>query len=265
MNSLRCTNCSFLNFASATVCKRCGSQFEQAAAAPWESHPSAPAETGPQPTEVASHFWDQPAYQPSYALSPVPSDSSKGKVVGSIVAFAVVALIALIAVPKLLKLGKANFANVTWSEYKSPDKKFSVSLPGPPKEAILYQQTPLGRMPVTLVTAQLDNESGCMLMHADYPVGEARISEEAIYSYALNKQGPISKGVEMGARKYITHDGHKGLEIELKQSADGKSKAIGLARLFWVSPRIYVLISLGPDTAEFRAFQPKCHESFKLY
>jgi hypothetical protein len=265
MNSLRCNNCSFLNFAAASACKRCGFQFEPAAAPEWESHPYAPSQTSAQPAEGASYFWDQPSYQPGYALPPMSQDSAKGKIVGGIVTLAVVALIAFIAIPKLLKLGKTNFANATWSEYKSPDKKFSVSLPGTPKETVIYQQTPLGRTPVTVLAAQLDRDSGCMLMHADYPIGETRISEDAIYSYALNKQGPVSNGIEMGARKYITHNGHKGIEIELKSNANSKLKATGLARLFWVSPRMYVLMSLGPDTADFRAFQPKCHESFKIY
>ena len=266
MNSLRCSNCSFLNFDTATACKRCGFQFEAAPAAEWEAHPYSPTGPPPPPAGGESFFWDQPSYQSSYGPPPASSGSTKGKAVAGAVVFAVAALIAFLAVPKLLKkVSKTNFAKVSWSEYRSPDKKFSISLPAPPKESVVYQQTPLGRTPVTVLEAQVSLEGGCMLMYADYPVGEKKISEDAIYEYALNKQGSLSQGFEIGTRKYILHDGYKGLEIELKSGAESKFKAIGVARLFWVSPRIYVLLSVGPETADFRAFQPKCHESFKLY
>jgi hypothetical protein len=265
MNSLRCSNCSFLNFATASVCKRCGLPFDSANGPDMDFHPNAPADMHSQPPPNGSYFWDQPNYRPNYPPPPVQYASGGGGIVKGVIILAVLALVAFVAIPKLLKAGKTNFANVTWQEYRSPDHKFSISLPVTPKETVVHQQTPLGSIPVTVLEAQVSKDGGCMLMHADYPLGERRISEDMIYESAINKQGLASKDVEMGARKYITHDGHRGVEIELKSSANSNLETAGTARLFWVSPRIYVLMSVGPDTADFRAFQPKCLESFKLY
>ena len=270
MNSLRCSNCSFLNFATASACKRCGFQFQPPAVNDWAHHPDAtqsayPQSAYPQSAQNDSYYWDQPSYPPPYAPLPVQSGSGKGKAVAGLVVFAVSALIAFIAIPKFLKMGKTNFANVSMNEYKSPDKKFSISLPGTPKETVIYQQTPLGKTPVTVLEARVGNDGGCLLMHADYPLGENKISEDQIYEYVFSKQGGLSRGYEMGRKSYITHGGYRGLEIELKSSAGSRRNEIGVARLFWVSPRMYVLLSMGPDTADYRAFQPKCQESFKLY
>ena len=264
MGNLRCSNCSFLNLASASACKQCGLPLEYAAGTEWDSQAYAPSDAYPQSTEGGSYFWNQPSYQPNYAPPPVKSSSDISKVALVVVILAVVLLAGFVAIPKYIKNRKTDFAKVSWSEYKSPDAKFSVSLPVVPKKSVVYQQTPMGQTPVTVLDAQVSQDGGCLLMHTDYPVGDTKIPEDAVYEYTLNKKGSLAGGYEMGARRYITHDGHKGLEMELKSSARSRHKDIGVARLFWVSPRIYVLMAIGPDTADFRAVQTRCLDSFKL-
>lgn len=273
MNTLRCSDCSFLNFATATACKRCGAPFDSADGTASDFYPSAPGDPNAQATEGGSYFWDQPAYQPSsqqtyrpnYVPPPVQRGSGGGRVVKGVIILAVLALVSFLAIPKLLKSGKTNFANVTWREYRSPDNKFSISLPAGPKESVVSQPSPLGNLQVHVLESQVSKEGGCMMMYTDFPMGDIRMSEDTIYEGMIRKMAGESNGLQTGARKYITHDGRKGIEIELKSTPESKFEIIGVARLFWVSPRIYVLMTFGPDTPDFRAFQPKCNDSFKIF
>jgi hypothetical protein len=265
MNSLRCSNCSFLNFAAASACKRCGLPIESAAETESVSYADVDSQTYPQPTENGSYFWDQPAYQPTYLPPPAPSGSAGGKIVGFAVAIVVIGMVAFLAIPGKKKTGKLNLANISWSEYRSPDNKFSVSLPVAPRESVVSQQTPLGAVPVHVLQAEVGKESGCLLMYADYPLGQMKISEEAVYEYALQGIARKNKSFGAAARKYVTHNGHQGLEFQLKPSADNKLEVDTTFRLFWESPRIYILIAGGPDTPEFSAVQKRCLDSFKMY
>ena len=269
MNSLRCSNCSLLNFASATVCKRCGLPLESAAGTELDAPPYASPEAypppPPPPTEGASYYWDQPSYQPNYIPPhPAPPSSSGGKVVAAVVVLAVVALTAFLAIPKLLKSKKAEAPKVSWTDYKSPDNKFSISMPVTPKLMSMSQQTPLGSVQLNVLTADVSKEGGCILLYSDYPIGQATMSEDTLYEHTI--KGLTNKASVYGtaARKYITHDGRKGLEIELQPTAKNKLEVTANARLFWVSPRIYVLMTGGPDTPEYRAIQTRCQDSLRF-
>ncbi len=270
MNSFRCSNCSLLNFDTAGACKRCGLPFDseaEPANGPQHYEPSQPSpQDYPQPAEGNSYFWDQPQYQPSYIPprpAPAPSGGG-GKIVGVIVLVAVVGLVAFLAIPKLLKPRTANLANLTWSEYKARDGSFKVSLPAAPKESQMNQATPLGSIPVKVVLAEIDKQSACMVMYADYPQA-AKISEEMLYEQTLKSmESAKASHLAPGARKFINHDGHRGIEAEFKPEAmkelDGKARA----RIFWVQPRLYVVMAAGPETPEFDGVGARCLDSFKF-
>lgn len=269
MNSLRCGNCSLLNFATATACKRCGLPFESAAGTTeWDANPYASSEAYPPPIEGASPYWDQPSYQPpyqpNYLSQPAPSSSSGGKIVAVVVVLAVVALASFLAIPKLLKSKKVEAPNVSWTEYKSPDKKFSISLPVAPKVSLMSQPAGAGSVQVNVLEASVSKDGGCILLYADYPIGQMKMSEETLYDYTLKGLANRGNAFGAGARKYITHDGRKGLEMEFNPTTKNKLEVTANARLFWVSPRIYVLMTGGPDTPEYRAIQAKCQDSFRF-
>lgn len=261
MNSLKCSNCSLTNFATASACKRCGLPFDSAAGTEWDSQPYAPSETYPPPTEGGSFFWDQPSYQPSYAPPPMPAASSGKKVIGVFVALAVLSLVAFVAIPKLLKAKTTDFTNLSWSEYRSPDGTFTISLPGTPKETVLNQATVVGNVQVHAIDTEVGKGAGCAVMHADYPILK-NVSEETLYDQTLKAMAGRADAI--GARRYITHDGRKGIEVELKPRALRSTEATGIARLFWTAPRLYIVLTSGPDTAEFKAVQTRCLDSFRF-
>jgi hypothetical protein len=264
MNSLRCSNCAFLNFATATACKRCGLPFDSPAGTDWNPQPYASTELQPQPTEGGSFAWDQPSYQSSYP-PPAPSSSSVGnKIVLGVVVFVVLGMAAFMALPRILKNRKTEIPNVSWSEYRSPDNKFSISMPVAPKEMVVSRQTPLGNVPVHVLQAEVSKEGGCILMYADYPLGQTKLTEEALFDYTLQAMSNRTNTFSTGSRKFITHDGRKGLEIVVEPTAQNKLEVNTTVRLFWVSPRIYVLLAGGPDTPEYRAIQTRCLDSLKI-
>ena len=268
MNSLRCSNCSFLNFTTASACKRCGLPFESSvpespAGTEWNSQPDALPEAYPQPTAGGSYYWDQPSYQPYYAAPQMPQRSGSATVIKVMVAVAVIALVAFLAIPVLLKKKGTNFNNLAWTDYNSPDGKFSMSLPKAPKISERLIPTPFGNATAHIVDSQVSLDGGCMVLYTDYPIQQAEVSEEDIYEMAIKGAATSQKQMAIGAQRYITLNGHRGMEVELKPG-NTRLELAGTLRLFWVSPRLYVVLSGGPDSAEFKAVRTRCIDSFKL-
>jgi hypothetical protein len=266
MNSLRCSNCALLNFATADTCKRCGMPFNAAAEtveAEWDSQAFAPSENQPQPTEGNSNFWDQPSYRPSYVPPPPVSAGSGGpRVLRILIAFAIIAAVSGLALPVLLKK-KSDFSNLSWVDYKSSDNKFSVSLPVAPKISEQSIPSPFGNAQAYVLEADVSKAGGCMLMYADYPAHQINVSEDTLYDMAIQGATRRQTILAVGARRYITLDGHRGVEIQLTPT-DPKMKVIATSRIFWVPPRLYVMVAGGPETSEFKAVQTRCLDSFRL-
>lgn len=270
MNSYRCSNCDFLNFAKDSTCKRCGLSFDSSgetdAGTDWTPQPTTSHAAYPQPNEGGSFYWDQPqtSYQPNYyPPSHAVAGSGNAKKVRMLILLAVVVAVSVIGIPKLLKSGKSEFSNLSWHEYQSPDKKFSVSLPVTPKTYERTIPSPFGEAKAQAVEAAVGKEGGCMLIAADYPVVNSRISEAAIYDMAIQGATRTNRVLGLGQRKDIMLFGHRGVEVQLV-SKDPERSFIGSARIFWISPRLYVMATGGPDTAEFRAVHTRCLESFRI-
>ncbi|HEY0377097.1 MAG TPA: hypothetical protein VGC87_09075 [Pyrinomonadaceae bacterium] len=265
MNSIRCSNCALLNFETASVCKRCGLPFNaDAEAAGGAQYYAPPAESYPPPAEGNSYFWDQPNHQPNYVPPPPPSSSSSGgkRLVGLVIILAVAALVGFVAVPRLLK-PKVDFANLAWAEYKSPDGKFSITMPSAPKDRSVSRMTPIGNVQGHLLESDVSRDGGCMMAYADYPVEHLDVSEEKMYDYAVQGALAQQRELSLGSRKFITLDGYRGLEVELKPSS-ANVMATATGRIFWVPPRMYVVMAGGLDTPEFKAMQTRCLDSFHI-
>ena len=268
MNHLRCSNCSLLNFATADACKRCGLPFnsspdESSTGTEWNPPPSAFPEYYAQPTAAEAYLWNQPPFQPGYTPPPMAKSSDKSTVIKVCVALALVALIAFLAVPVLLKNRRTKFTNLSWTDYTSPDGKFSVTLPMAPKISERAIPTPFGNASAHMVDAQISLDGGCMVLYTDYPIQQAKVSEEDIYEMAVKGAASSQKQMIIGAQKFITVNGHRGYEAELIPG-NTRLKLAGTLRLFWVSPRLYVVLAGGMDTEEFKAVRTRCLDSFRL-
>jgi hypothetical protein len=264
MNSLRCSNCSFLNFTTESACKRCGLPFDSSAGVGWNPQPHALPESYPPVPEGGAYHWQQPSYHLGYVPPPVNVKSGASTAVKILIVLAAVALVSIVAIPRLFKHRRADMKNLSWTEYQSPDRKFSISLPVAPKITDRAIPTPIGNAQARIFEADVSKEGGCMLMHADYPVGQIDMSVDTLYDMALN--GMATKRPDMlslGARRNITLGGYRGIEVELK-AKNSPVAMTGAARLFWVSPRLYIILVGGPDTPEFRAVHTRCFDSFRL-
>jgi hypothetical protein len=271
MNTLRCSNCDFLNFVAVGACKRCGLPFDSSVGADagtdWNPQPYVSPETGPQPNENGSFFWDQPqpTYQPNYyAPAPAPAYATgNGKMVRTLILLAILGVLAALAIPVILKGKKTDYANLNWYEHKSPDNRYSISLPGTPKMTQRTVPSPFGNAQAQAFESAIGNDGGCMLLVADYPDASSKMSEDTIYDMAIKGATRTKRTLAIGERKFITLDGHRGVELVL-HSEDPKYTIIGSLRVFWVAPRMYVVGTGGPDTEEFRAVQKRCLDSFKI-
>ena len=265
MNSIRCSNCSLLNFDTATACKRCGLPFNsEAEAGSGAQYYAPPAESYPPPAEGGSYFWDQPNYQPNYMPPPPAPPSSSGgkKVAGVLVVLAVAAFVAFVAVPRFLK-SKVDFDKLAWTEYKAPDGKFSITLPAAPKDTPMSKVTPVGTVSGHALESDVSKDGGCMLVYADYPIEKLNISEDKLYDLAAQGAMSQQKELEIGARKPISLDGYRGMELEMRPTNSSIS-ATATVRIFWVPPRMYVVVAGGLDTPEFKAMQTRCLDSFHI-
>lgn len=266
MNSFRCSACSLLNFDTASACKRCGMPFEQPAEPTARQDQYGPTPPYPPPAEGNSYFWDQPDYQPHYVpprpASPAPSGAVK--LVGGVVFLAVALLVGFVAMPKLLKRKQPSFANLSWRDYTPADGSYSISLPSKPKETKVSQPTALGPIQVNVALADLERNFGCLVMHAEYPMSN-KVSEEEMYEVMLkNFASAESSHLGPDARKLITHDGRKGIEAEFQPADLAKLDAKARARIFWVPPRLFLVMAAGPETPEFAAVSNRCMDSFKF-
>jgi hypothetical protein len=173
-------------------------------------------------------------------------------------------LIAFVAIPRLLGRKTVDPASISWREYKSPDGSFSVSMPGEPKEMQLTQPTPAGPAKVRAVMSEIGRDGACMVMSAEYPQ-LSKVSEDMLYEHTLKTMETRgTKSATLGTRKFIMHDGHRGLEVEFKPKGPGAPDATGRMRLFIVTPRVYLVMSGGPETPEFATVIDKCLDSFKF-
>ncbi|HKQ99887.1 MAG TPA: hypothetical protein VJT09_04390, partial [Pyrinomonadaceae bacterium] len=144
----------------------------------------------------------------------------------------------------------------------SPDNKFSVSLPAAPKIRDVTIPSPFGDARAQMLEAEVSKEGGCMLMYADYPQ-RVNVSEDTLYDMAIQGATSRQKIFNVAARRYITLDGHRGVEATMSPK-DPSMKASAVCRIFWVSPRLYVIVAGGLDTPEYKAVQTRCLDSFRL-
>jgi hypothetical protein len=180
-----------------------------------------------------------------------------------LISLAVFFLVSAVAIPSLYKSRKSDYTNLTWNEYHSPEKNFSISLPVAPKISERAIPSPFGNASAHLLEAEINRDSGCMLLYADYPVEHLNVSEDTLYEMALKGTTSRQKVMGVGERRYISVDGHRGIEAELKPN-DPQMALTGGVRIFWVSPRLYVLVAGGPDIEEFKAVKARCLNSFRL-
>ena len=257
MNSTRCSSCSFLNFATAETCKRCGAPLGAASEAGCEQ-----PQSYSQPASGAFDSHSYTPYQPYYSYSPGAS-TSRGKG-GWVVVLAILALLAIVAVPFVLRNRKTDPASMNWRDYQAPDGSFSISLPAAPKEMNMSQQTPTGTMQVHMLQAEVNKDAAGMVMYADLPANTPPPPLNLVADQVAQKMANGNQMFTVTAYRNISLGSYQGIEIDLKTSSSSPISGTGVCRLYWVPPRLYVLGIGGADSVDVSAFKARFFDSFKL-
>jgi hypothetical protein len=263
VNSLRCDNCSYLNSAIDSACKSCGVAIDSAPGAKCDVQFDASREVNAQTLEGGAFYGEQPLNHSGYVPPPLSKRAGVSTAIKILIVLSVVAFISLLAIPQFSRQKRSDFKNLSWADYQSPDGKFSISFPTAPKVSEMTVPTPLGNVQTHIIESEISKSGGCMLVYSDYPAERMSISEEALYDMAVKKVAARPGMMVVGTQRFVTLGGHKGMEVNLKPT-DSKAALIGAARMFWVSPRLYIIFVGGPDTAEFKAVHARCFDSFRL-
>ena len=266
MNSLRCSNCSFLNFATANTCKRCNaalnSPAEVAAVSFFgESLAGLPpgyqtASNNPQPTYL-------PQYFPTPIIAPLPSKPRSSGTTVLLISLLVVAVVVAASIGVLWKFGKPTSINHAWHEYQPQDDSFTVLMPTKPVETVQNRATSAGELKMHLSIADFNQRVALLVGYADYPETYKDIPAQQLLD--VSTQGALSSSrTTLVSKKNISLDGYPGVELELLPTEKIPGGGRAVTRIYWVAPRIYIMYGGGPKSSETDAALAKFLDSFKL-
>lgn len=276
MTNLRCSNCGFLNFASASSCKRCKAELETAIAAAGNPAPFNGVAT-PQWNYQAPPPWvpptiqtpDQSPYPPpqyfSNPIAPLPPPSKNGTTNAVLWSLLGLACAIGLMIGILWKFGKPASTQYAWQEYKAPDESFTILMPTKPVESIENPQAPSGiQLQMHISTADMGVQGAYMVGYVDYPDTFKKVSSETLLDAAAN--GAINRsGATLVSKKSITFDGYPGVELEMLPPAEAPpGMGHAFSRIYWLPPRLYMTFAGGPDSTEGNQRIVKFLDSFSL-
>ncbi|MDQ3817403.1 MAG: hypothetical protein M3362_06900 [Acidobacteriota bacterium] len=277
MNNFRCVQCGFLNFSAATVCKRCKAEF---AAAPEQivNPASTNYETSRQPSYQATGYgaaaqWPQPAYPsplpppPIYLPSPIaplPRTSRNGATNAVLWTLLGLTIFIAVGIGFIWRFAKPAQTLTGWQEYTSQDGSYTVQMPIKPYESEESQQYPAGQLTMHVMMASMQEKGIYVAAYTDYPNVSKNVSTKMLLDFAA--QGAVNNsGATMLSKKEITLGGYQGIEVEMDVPASkipGGGKAT--CRIYWASPRIYILFVGGSTSSGVYESRSKFLDSFMI-
>lgn len=259
MTSIRCSQCSLVNFTTASTCKRCGTPLAIEEMTDWETNPHNHDTAYTPPTDGWSSVQTQLPPQTYYASTHPVSDSRSKKTIG-IVVIAILCVVAVISIPLYLKSGKAmDSVSYNWRDYSPDDVSFSISMPGEPKHATMGR----GGLQMHMTTVELGKHNAFAVMYADLPPAAMNLPVDRIFDAALESMKRRQEMIVL-SRKEISLEGHTGMELGLKPPASAGAVGTGVCRIYWIPPRLYIIAAGGPDSPEQSAAKTRFLDSFKL-
>ena len=265
-NSSRCGNCGFLNFATASECKRCKAKFAESTEAGSEQ-PSGGYETSWQPGYQTGFNYPQPVYQAPYypmPLAPLPRVSKNGATNAGLWILLGLAVVIALSIAVLWKFGRSSSVTFSWQEYKPQDGSYTVMLPKKPIESSQTLSGLSGQVQMYMSATDMREQGAYLVGYVNYPESVSKLSTDTLLDMAA--QGAMNEsGATMVSQKSITLDGYKGLEIEMSippEKFPGNGR--GICRIYWAAPRMYVLVVAGPESSEVYTTRAKFLDSFHL-
>ncbi len=221
MNSISCSSCGLINSPADPSCRRCG----------WPLGADAPA---PYNDSRRSHS--------TYAAPAKPSRSTMG-IVGSIVIMLAASAAGRYAYtfirPSLFG------GTVAWQTVSPPGAKYDAKLPGPMKAEQRALPTPIGNVTAYMYGSEVSGQGFAGVMNADYPIdNDLIVDDSAVLEGAVNGTITSTKSTLVSKRDVRLPEGYRGIEYELVPAKESGAEVF-VGRVYWVPPRIYVMILMG--------------------
>lgn len=271
MNSLRCSNCSFLNFGSDPACKRCKATLEVSSEIPGSNYFGGYASNlQPEYQTASASGYPQPSYQPHYfptPIAPLPGISKHGGTNALLLSLLGVAVAIAAGIGVIWKFGKpasAKSLNLVWQEYKSEDESFTVQMPTKPVEEVESKATIMGSIQSHTMAGSMGADGIYVVAYTDFPSDSVKAPASFVLDGAA--QGAVNNsGATMVSKKSISLDAYPGLEVEMTvPSSKVPGGGLAVCRIYWVAPRIYMMFVGGHEGSEIYRDRARFLDSFKL-
>jgi len=258
----RCGNCGFLNFNSASVCKRCKSPFDaQSEIIGNDSFGGYVA--GLQPGYQTAPDHSQPVYAQPYfpaPIAPLPHAKKNGGMNALLWSLLGVAVIVAISIAVLWKFDNPASANSDWQEYKSQDDSFRVEMPTKPMERVNSKMTPTAGELQTHVMVGNQRNGVYLVAYTDYSDNTTDISFDSAAEDAVENAGG-----KLVSKKSVSLDGYPGVELEMIISPERLGGGgLGVCRIYWAAPRLYFVYVGGAESSDVYKTRTKFLDSFKV-
>ncbi len=153
-----------------------------------------------------------------------------------------IALLGSVVAAQAPPLPAKEYSATVWTEFKSADGRFSVTLPGTPKEEVSTQDTNIGKLTVHYFNLQTDL-GHYLLTYVDVPKAPATPDDIKAALDSARDQA-LSTGAHLLIENDISVAGVVGRELLVEQ--DG---LILKARYFFVKERLYqIILAARPAT-----------------
>jgi hypothetical protein len=175
-----------------------------------------------------------------------------------------IAVVIALAIGFAWKFGKTAPVNYAWQEYTPQDASYTIQMPARPVESIQNMTSPTGTLPMYASSVNMGPQEAYLTAYIDYPDNYKNVSSDSLLDGAA-QGGLTNSHSTLVSKKRITLDGYPGVEVEMLLPAGGiQGGGRAFSRIYWVAPRIYILVGGGPDSKEVKQSATKFLDSFKL-
>jgi hypothetical protein len=148
-----------------------------------------------------------------------------------------------------------------WKKFSGDSGRFSVDLPGEPKQQKQEVPTDAGKITLTMYIVEAGN-GGYFVALSDFPAALVQAADpEALLTNARDGAVRNVRG-KLTGDKAITLGEYKGREIQF-EAGNATMKIVGQARLYLVGNRLYQLLVVGQQ-AEALEQSARFFNSFRL-
>ncbi len=150
----------------------------------------------------------------------------------------------------------------SWIDFSSPEGKFSVLMPGNPKNHAQALNTPFG--PATTYTFVYSNEDVAFAVsYTDYPIKTQAPDAQKIFDGARNGQLAAMRGSTLISESEVSVNSYPGREVQMA-TPQGDGKHAIRTRMYMVNNRLYLVMVALPKDELFSRDAVKFMDSFKL-